>query len=97
EKVIRHQLSSAVNIIIQISRFADGSRRVQMISEVLGLDEDGNYKLSPIYDIGTLERGPDGKLIGELKPTGNLPSFMEEIEANKIPFPRTKFQGNQAA
>lgn len=97
EKVIRHQLASAVNIVIQISRFSDGSRRVQTISEVLGLDHEGNYNISPIYDIGTLERGADGKLVGELKPTGNLPSFMEEIEANKIPFPRSKFQGNQAA
>ncbi len=98
EKVIRHQLSSAVNVIIQISRFSDGTRKVQTISEVLGLDDNGNYKLSPIYDIGQLERGPDGKLIGEIKPTGNIPSFMDEIEANKIPFPRSKFQGeNQAA
>ncbi len=97
EKAIRYQLSSAVDIIVQISRFSDGSRRIQTISEVMGLSEKGDYQLSPIYNIDKLERGTDGKLHGELTSSGNLPSFMEEIESNKIPFPRTKFTTKIAA
>jgi pilus assembly protein CpaF len=92
EKAVRYQLSSAVNIIVQISRFSDGSRRIQTISEVIGLDSQGNYQLHAIYDIGNLIRGNDGKLQGEIKPTGVLPTFIDEIEANKLPFPRNKFQ-----
>jgi pilus assembly protein CpaF len=41
--------------------------------------------------MGNLVRGPDGKLIGQIEPTGEIPSFMNEIEDNRIPFPRAKF------
>lgn len=88
ERAIRYQLSSAVDIIVQISRFSDGSRRVQTISEVLGLNESGGYNLVPLFNIEKLERGPDGKLHGELQSTDATPSFIDEIEANKIPFPK---------
>ncbi len=91
EKAICQQIASAVDMVVQISRFSDGSRRIQEISEVNGLDEDGNYALTPIYELGNLKRGAGGKLHGELEPTGAIPSFMDEIEDNRIPFTRDKF------
>lgn len=91
-KAIQYQIGSAVDLIVQISRFADGSRRIKTISEVRGLNKDNTYNIVPIFDLGNLSRGPDGTLHGELKPTGEVPTFIEEIEANKIPFPRAKFQ-----
>lgn len=91
-KAIQYQIGSAVDMIVQISRFADGSRRVKTISEVRGLNSDGTYNIAPIFDLGNLLRQPDGRLQGEIKPTGELPSFIEEIESNRLPFPRTKFQ-----
>lgn len=94
EKAIQQQIGSAVNLIVQISRFSDGSRRIASIAEVCGI-KNGTYNLQYIYDIGVPQMGPGGKLIGEIKPTGILPSFMDEIEGAKIPFPRDKF--NKAA
>lgn len=90
ENVIRHQLSSAVDLIVQISRLSDGSRKVQSIAEVEGL-ENNEYKLNVLYSLKS-ERTPDGKMSAILVPTGQLPTFIDEIEANRIPFPRTKFQ-----
>jgi pilus assembly protein CpaF len=78
-------------MIVQISRFSDGSRRIKTISEVRGLNKDGTYNIVPIFDLGNLVRQADGKLQGEIKPTGELPSFIEEIESNRLPFPRAKF------
>ncbi|MBX9766923.1 MAG: CpaF family protein, partial [Bdellovibrionales bacterium] len=96
-KAIQHQISSAVDIVVQVSRFNDGSRRIASISEVKGMNPDGSYGVNRIYDIGHLQRGTDGKLQGFLKPTGHVPSFIEEIESNGIKFPRNKFDILQAS
>jgi pilus assembly protein CpaF len=91
EKAMRYTVGSAIHLVVQISRLSDGSRRIMEITECLGLDEDFNFIMSPIYKMGALTRGPDGKLSGQIEPTGVLPSFINEIEDNKIPFPRSKF------
>lgn len=97
EKALRHQIASAIDIVVQISRYSDGSRRLGSISEVLGFDADNNYDVVPIYTIPRLVKQPDGKLKGEILPTGNVPTFMAEIEDNQIPFPRAKFTRSEAA
>lgn len=97
EKALRHMISSAIDIVVQISRYGDGSRRLASISEVLGFDKDMNYNVVPIYEIPRLVKQPDGKLKGEIMPSGIVPTFMGEIEDNQIPFPRAKFSKQEAA
>lgn len=96
EKALRYQVSAAIDLIVQISRYSDGSRRVGSVSEILGLNDDGSYITNPIYNMSRMVRRPDGKLDGRLEPTGNLPSFMDEIVDNQLPFPATKFQKSAA-
>lgn len=91
EKALQYSIAGAIDMIVQISRLSDGSRRIMSIAEVRGLDKDFNYVVVPIYQMGNLVRGGDGKLAGQIEPTGEIPSFMNEIEDNKIPFPRSKF------
>jgi pilus assembly protein CpaF len=91
ERALQHSIGSAIDMVIQISRLRDGSRRVMSLSEVHGTDEKGNYIIRDIYTIPSLKLQSDGTLKGELQPTGELPSFMNEIEENRIPFPRSKF------
>lgn len=91
EKALRYQVGSAIDLIVQVSRFSDGSRRVAGISEVLGSNPDGSYQMQPIYSMTRMVRQADGKLSGELQATGELPSFMQEIIDNSLPFPATKF------
>ncbi len=85
---IRSQVAAAINIVIQLSRMQDGSRKVTHISEGLGMDLQGNYQTNDIYLFEQTGRDKDGRVLGEIKPTGNIPSFMREVEVNHLPFTR---------
>lgn len=91
EKALQYQVASAIEIVVQISRLADGSRKITAISEVLGFDSSGAYQVVPIYQMGRLVRQASGQLVGQLEPTGNLPSFLQEMIDNKLPFSAEKF------
>jgi pilus assembly protein CpaF len=91
ERALQHSIGSAIDMVIQISRLRDGSRRVVSISEVFGTDKDNNYVTKDIFNIPSLVLQSDGSLKGHIQPTGELPSFMGEIEENRIPYPRSKF------
>lgn len=97
EKALVSQVSSAIEVIVQISRYSDGSRKIGAISEVRGVGPDGKYIVVPIFEINKLIRRPDGKLEGGIEPTGNVPSFYQEIIDNKINYPLSKFQKIKAA
>lgn len=97
EKALRSQVASAVEIIVQISRFSDGSRKVAAISELRGFNPDGTYQVVPIFQLSRMVRKADGTLEGKLEPSGEIPSFMDEITDNKLPFPISKFSKNSAA
>ncbi|WP_437188315.1 CpaF family protein [Planctomicrobium sp. SH668] len=77
--VSRMQVASAIHIVIQIARLVDGSRKVTSVAECLGLDEKNHYVFQEIY--GFVSRGldSDGKVLGELKWTGVIPSFSKQI------------------
>ena len=96
EKALQHQVSAAIDIIVQVSRYADGSRRVACVAEVLGI-KDGVYQTVPLFQMSPLVKKPDGRLEGSIQPTGNLPSFMQEIEDNQLTFPRSLFSQQKAA
>lgn len=92
ERALRYQVASAIDLIVQISRFHDGSRRVHSLSEVRGHNPDGSYNVVPLFQIPRMVRRPDGRLEGSLEPTGELPTFMDEIIDNGLPFPESKFR-----
>lgn len=89
---IRKMVGSALQLIVQCTRYADGGRRVSHISEVLGVDEYGRYITKDIYR--WVQQGKDpttGKFIGETVPCGYVPTFFEDIIVNKLPFPKSNF------
>lgn len=91
-QAVRAQVASAINIVVQLSRIADGSRKVTHISEGIGMDLQGNYVTNDIFLFEQTGRTADGKVQGNLNPAGNLPSFMREIEVNHLPYPKEMFQ-----
>ena len=93
---IKSQIGAAINIIICTARLYDGSRKISHISEVLGTDELGRYLTKDIYRFVQKGRNPEGVIIGEMLPTGYVPSFYDEIERNNIPFPKSKFDPNNS-
>ena len=78
---IRQQISLAVSVLVQQSRFADGSRRITSISEVVGMQDDGDIEVREIFGFRRTGTGPDGKVVGEFHATGYLPSFLDEFIA----------------
>lgn len=90
ERALQYQVSAAIDLIVQISRYADGSRRIGAISEVIGQNSDGTYNIRPIYLMSRLVKKADGKLEGKIEATGEEPSFLQEILDNKLPFPQAK-------
>jgi len=80
-KVVRQQVSAAVDLIVQQSRLKDGSRKVTAITEVAGMEGD-TIVLTDIFKFEQTGVSVDGKVEGELKPTGIRPLFSPRLEAS---------------
>ena len=76
--VARMQVASAIQLVVQISRFLDGSRKIRAVSECLGLDEAGNYRFQDLYRFEARGIDAEGRLLGELQPIGVAPTFADE-------------------
>ena len=76
--IVRRQVASAVHVVLQLYRFDDGSRRVQAISEVLGLDQNQSYIVQPIYEFQAKGRDENGRILGQLEWSGVPASFGDE-------------------
>lgn len=79
-KVVRQQISSAVDLIVQQSRLKDGKRKVTGITEVAGMEGDV-IVLTDIFKFNQTGVTQDGDVLGELTPTGIRPNFTPRLEA----------------
>ncbi len=79
--VIRQQIASAVDVIVQQSRLKDGSRKVTSITEVSGM-EGNTVVMTEIFKFEQTGTTTDGKVLGDLKPTGIRPFFSPRLEQN---------------
>ncbi|MBR4682263.1 MAG: Flp pilus assembly complex ATPase component TadA [Elusimicrobiaceae bacterium] len=77
---IREMISSAVNMIVQLSRFSDGSRKVTYITEMHG-QKDGEIQSTDLFRYVQTGVDENGKVRGVFAPTGNLPTFFDEFAA----------------
>jgi pilus assembly protein CpaF len=78
-RVIRQQIASAVNLIVQQERLRDGSRKVTRITEVQGMEGD-NVVLQDIFIFQAVAVSDSSKVEGSMKPTGIRPSFSPRLE-----------------
>ena len=88
--VIREQIASAINLIVQQTRLRDGQRKVSAITEVQGL-ESGTVVLQDIFVLEEKGMTPEGKVIAQLRPTGVRPKFTPRLEANGFKLPPSIF------
>jgi len=79
-KVIRQQIASAVDLIVQQTRLKDGTRKVTAITEVSGMEGD-TVVMTDIFKYEQTGVEADGKVLGEMKPTGMRPMFTPRLEA----------------
>lgn len=94
-RALRSQVASAVEIIAQTSRFNDGSRKITHIVEVHDLDENGEYQIHPLFQFRHRGEDRDGNVLGELEPTGNLPTFLDQAESQGVELRRSWFQSQR--
>ena len=80
---IREQISSAVHMIVQQTRFPDGSRRVTSVTEVTGIEGE-TIALSEIFRFDQEGFDEDGRVKGSFKATGQIPVFYEELRERGI-------------
>jgi pilus assembly protein CpaF len=89
ERALREQIASALDIIVQLSRLSDGSRRLIEFAEVTGM-EGTTITTQTIFKYE--QRGVDnGKVIGEFVATGVMPSFIDRLERYGFRIPNTHF------
>jgi pilus assembly protein CpaF len=79
-KVVRQQISSAVDLIVQQTRLKDGSRKVTAITEVAGMEGE-TVVLTDVFKFEQTGIGEGGKVLGELRATGIRPIFGPRLEA----------------
>src|SRR5450432_2788211 len=86
ERAIRNQIASAIDVIVQVSRLSDGTRRVINLTEVSGMEGE----VITLQDIFVFEKrgvSPEGKVLGRFAATGIRPKFYEKLLAAGIRLP----------
>jgi pilus assembly protein CpaF len=94
-KAIREQIAGAVDLIIQISRLADGSRKVISVTEVVGMQGE-TVTLNEIFRYKEEGFDKNRKIIGQFQPTGMMPTFIDEFQQRGVKIPRTLFSNTPA-
>jgi pilus assembly protein CpaF len=91
EMAIRQQAASAIDIVVQIARLNDGSRRLTHLTEITGMDEDV-VSMQDIFLFEKLGVGGGGKVIGRFHATGLRPKFSDRLKASGVPLPSGLFE-----
>jgi len=88
-RAIREQIASAVDLVVHTARLKDGSRKVVNITEIYGIEDD--EILTQDVFAWKQESVTDGKIKGELAPTGYRPTFMAQFARNGVELPPGEF------
>jgi len=91
QRAIREQISSAIHIVIHLSRLSDGSRKIISISEITGM-EGNTIVMQDIFVYDRKGVGPDGRVKGEFVPTGVRPRFAEKLKVSGFEIPLHFFE-----
>jgi pilus assembly protein CpaF len=89
-RAMREQISSALDLIVQVSRLSDGTRRITSVVEVTGMEE-AVIAVQEIYRFRRRGVAPDGTVLGDFEPTGIRPAFTERLRLAGVEFGATIF------
>jgi pilus assembly protein CpaF len=95
EKAVRQQVASAVNIVVQVTRLSDGTRKVTGVSEITGMEGE----VISMQDIFVFDRtglGQNGKVQGRFRSTGIRPRCSERLAQSGIKLPAEMFEHTRA-
>ncbi len=89
--VIRAQIASAVNLVIQVSRLPDGTRKVVNITEITGMEKDGSVGLQEIFVFNKTGISEDDVILGDFVSTGKRPQCLERLAGAGASVPLSMF------
>ncbi|HUF68539.1 MAG TPA: CpaF family protein [Longimicrobiales bacterium] len=93
DKAVRQQIASAIQVVIQVSRLSDGTRKVLTVAEIVGMEGD----VITMQDIFIFDRsgvGEGGRVLGEFRPTGIRPRFADRLARYGVKLDSLLFSGN---
>ncbi|MBU1238680.1 Flp pilus assembly complex ATPase component TadA, partial [Myxococcota bacterium] len=79
---VRSQVAAAIQVVVSCARFSDGSRKVTHVSEILPLNEKGDYRVQDIFIFNQTHRDENGKIHGYHTPTGIVPRLQKKLLTN---------------
>ena len=91
DRAVRQQIASAVNLLVQVSRMADGTRKVTAISEITGMEQDV-ITMQEIFRFERTGLTPQGKVTGRFRATGIRPKCAERLETMGLRLPVEMFE-----
>lgn len=94
-KALRAQIAAAINIVIQVSRLEDGSRKLVSIQEINGMEGD-IITMSELFTFDRTGVDEDGKVAGRLRATGVVPGFYKSLKPRGIDLPIEMFEPDWA-
>jgi pilus assembly protein CpaF len=92
DSAIRRQISSAIDVVVQISRLSDGTRKVISLAEITGMEGEV-VSMQDIFVFRKLGIRENGEVLGDFVPTGVRPKFAEKLLVAGIPLPASIFDG----
>jgi pilus assembly protein CpaF len=78
-RAIREQIASSLDLIVQQSRLSDGTRKITAISEVVGLSDEGEVEIRPIFEFVRSGTGANGAVLGKFRSSGYIPTFVNDF------------------
>jgi pilus assembly protein CpaF len=91
DRAMRQQVASAINIVLQVARMSDGSRRVTSISEITGMEGE-TITMQEIFQYERTGVDSQGVVLGRFRPTGIRPRFAERLKSCGLQLPRVFFE-----
>lgn len=91
ERAIRNQIASALDVIVQVSRLSDGTRKIISVAEITGMEGD-IVTMQEIFVYRKRGIKESGEVLGDFVPTGIRPKFAERLLVSGIPLPMSMFE-----
>ncbi len=91
DRAMRQQVASALDLVLQVARLSDGSRRVTSISEITGMEGE-TITMQEIFQYERTGVDSQGQVIGRFRPTGIRPRFAEKLKSCGLQLPRVFFE-----
>jgi pilus assembly protein CpaF len=91
DRAMRQQVASALDLVVQVARMSDGSRRVTSISEITGMEGE-TITMQEIFQYERTGVDSQGQVLGRFRPTGIRPRFTERLKACGLQLPRVFFE-----